>query len=200
MTFKERYLRGDCSIYIINDWVEAWRANGLDQGLLPKVLGLSENEYRLWAVEGEHALAKLISEPVDSPYLALHLDWEELGDRLNKLVQSLLGTDYKISVERVDYYYWELKLDIPTDVDEDLSAKIYSLLNLQEVHKDHFTWPEDVWNTSLNGLLGKLVQREVDSNHADDYGVWVICKDGRFSAKEDSWATKHGTITDLAYA
>lgn len=184
MTFKERYQRGDCSIHIINDWVEAWRANGLDQKLLPGVLGLSENAYRLWAIEGEQALEKLLSDSVNAPYLAIHLDWEELGDRLDKLVQSLLGQDYSISIERVDYYYWDMKLDFPADVDEDLSAKTCGLLDLQEVETDHFIWSEDVGNESLNGLLGKLVQREVDSNHADDYGVWVICKDGRLSAKE----------------
>ena len=106
MTFKERYLRGDCSIHVINDWVEIWRASGLDQKRLPEVLGLSENAYRL------------------------------------------------------------------------------GLLDLQDVEKDHFIWFEDVGNASLDPLLGRLVQREVDSNHADDYGVWVICKDGRLSARE----------------
>lgn len=76
------------------------------------------------------------------------------------------------------------KLDFPTDVDENLSAKICGLLDLQDVEKDHFIWFEDVGNASLDPLLGRLVQREVDSNHADDYGVWVICKDGRLSARE----------------
>lgn len=103
---------------------------------------------------------------MDAPYLAIHLDREELGDR--QLVQSLLGQDYSISIERVDYYYWDMKLDFPTDVDEDLSAKTCGLLDLQEVETDHFIWSEDVGNESLNGLLGKLVQREVDSDHADD--------------------------------
>lgn len=184
MTFKERYLRGDCSIHVINDWVEIWRASGLDQKRLPEVLGLSENAYRLWAIEGEQALEKLLSDSVDALYLAIHLEWEELGSRLNKLVQSLLGTDYAISIERVGYYYWDMKLDFPTDVDENLSAKICGLLDLQDVEKDHFIWFEDVGNASLDPLLGRLVQREVDSNHADDYGVWVICKDGRLSARE----------------
>lgn len=185
MTFKERYLRGDCSIHVINDWVDAWRASGLDLRLLPKTLGLTENEYRLWAIEGEQALEKLLSGSVDAPYLAIHLGWETLESQLDELVQSLLGTDYSISIERVDYYYWDMKLDFPVDVDEELSAKICGALGLQGIEKDHFIWSEDVENSSLDSLLGKLVQHEVYSNHADDDGVWIICKDGRLPAKED---------------
>ena len=28
MTFKERYLRGECAISVINDWADAWRQAG----------------------------------------------------------------------------------------------------------------------------------------------------------------------------
>lgn len=48
----------------------------------------------------------------------------------------------KGAIERVDYYYWDMKLDFPTDVDEDLSAKTCGLLDLQEVETDHFIWSE----------------------------------------------------------
>lgn len=184
MTLKERYLRGDCSIHVINDWAEAWRANGFDFQLLPRTLGLTEDEYRLWAIEGERALEKLLSASVDEPYLAIHLDWEELESQLGELVRSLLGTDYRISIKRMDYYYWDLELAIPTDVDEGASAQICDILGLQDIEKDCFIQSEKIENTSMNGLLGRLVQREVASNHADDYGVWVFCKDGRVCVKE----------------
>lgn len=186
MTFKERYLREDCSIHVIDEWVDAWRASGFDLRLIPKALSLTENEDGLWAIiEGEHALEKLLSGSVDAPYLAIHLRWEELESQLDELVQSLLGMDYKISIKRMDTYYWDLKLTIPTDVDDELSAKICDILDLQNIDEAHFVGTEYVENADLDGLLGKLVQREVDSNHADDEGVWVICKGGRRPAKED---------------
>ena len=185
MTFKERYLRGECAISVINDWADAWRQAGLDLQALPAVLGLSEEEYRLWAVVGDEALAKRLSDSMDSPFTALHLDWDGLDRQLRDLVRSLLGAAYDTSIRRADYYYWDLKLSIPKDVDEDTSERICTLLELEEIDMNHFVWAEDVGNGQLNGLLSKLVHREVDSNHADDYGVWLICRDGRPLAKED---------------
>ena len=91
MTFKERYLRGDCPLDVLNDWVEVWQANGLDYQKLPPALGLTEGEYRLWAIAGDEALAKQLAGSVDTPYAALHLDWDDLTRRLKELVQSLLG-------------------------------------------------------------------------------------------------------------
>lgn len=94
MTFKERYLRGECSISVINDWADAWRQAGLEHPTLLLVLGLTEDEYRHWAVLGDDALAKRLSGSMDAPYAALHLDWDGLGDRLRDLIRSLLGKDY----------------------------------------------------------------------------------------------------------
>ena len=50
---------------------------------------------------------------------------------------------------------------------------------------DDLFWSGKIGNSQLNGLLSKLTRREVISNHADDYGVWLICKDKRLPAKED---------------
>ena len=184
MTFKERYLRGDCLLDVLNDWVEVWQANGFDYQKLPHVLGLSEDEYRLWAIVGDEALAKQLAGSVDVPYVALHLDWDALTHRLKAMVQSLLGEKYGISIRRMDYYYWDLKLSAPDAIDEAANDRICELLELEDMDAGHFVWLDDVGNTQLNALLSKLVQREVIFNHADDYGVWLICKDKRLPIKE----------------
>ena len=119
MTFKERYLRGDCPLDVLNDWVEIWRVNGFDYQKLPHVLGLTEDEYRLWAIVGDEALAKQLAGSVDVPYVALHLDWDALTRRLKELVHSLLGAMYALSVRRVEYYYWELQIQLPSGTDEE---------------------------------------------------------------------------------
>ena len=184
MTFKERYLRGDCPLDVLNDWVEVWQANGLDYQKLPSALGLTEGEYRLWAIAGDEALAKQLAGSVDTPYAALHLDWDDLTRRLKELVQSLLGAAYKLSVRRTEYYYWDLQIQLPYGTDEEDSGKICELLELEEMDPDDLFWSGKIGNSQLNGLLSKLTRREVISNHADDYGVWLICKDKRLPAKE----------------
>ena len=113
MTFKERYLRGDCPLDMLNDWVEVWQANGLDYQKLPPALGLTEGEYRLWAIVGDEALAEQLACSMQAPYVALYLDWDDLTFRLKELVQSLLGAAYELSIHRVDYYYWDLRLQLP---------------------------------------------------------------------------------------
>lgn len=185
MTFKERYLRGDCPLDVLNDWVEIWRVNGFDYQKLPHVLGLTEDEYRLWAIVGDEALAKQLAGSVDTPYVALHLDWGTLTRRLKELVQSLLGAMYALSVRRVEYYYWDLQIQLPSGTDEDDCQEICGLLELEEMDPDEFFWSGEIGNNHLNALLSKLVQREVISNHADDYGIWLFCKDKRLPAKED---------------
>lgn len=184
MTFKERYLRGDCPVDVLNDWVEVWKSNRFDYKLLPAVLGLTEDEYRLWAIAGNNALAERLSSSMQTPYAALHLDRDDLAFRLKPLVQSLLGPAYDLYLHRVDDYYWDLRLRLPSDVDEEECEKTCELLELEEMDPDDLLWSGEIGNSQLNGLLGKLVQREVISNHADDYGVWIICKDGCFPAKE----------------
>ena len=45
MSFKERYLRGDCSIDMINDYVEMWHGEGEIKKTPSEFLGLSQEEY-----------------------------------------------------------------------------------------------------------------------------------------------------------
>ena len=185
MTFKERFLRGECSMDVIDDWVTAWRQAGLTHHTLLPVLGLTEEEYRAWAVLGSDALVKRLAGNVDTSYIALYLDWDDLSSQLRNLVRSLLGTDYGITIRREDYYYWNMKFSFPEDMNEEASEKICFALDVQDFDVHHFVWSDDLPNEQLNGLLSKLVQREVESNHADDYGVWLICKDGRIPVRED---------------
>ena len=44
MSFKERYLRGDCSIDMVNDYVEMWHGEGEIKKTLSEFLGLSQEE------------------------------------------------------------------------------------------------------------------------------------------------------------
>lgn len=48
MSFKERYLRGDCSIDMVNDYVEMWHGEGEIKKTLSEFLGLSQEEYVCW--------------------------------------------------------------------------------------------------------------------------------------------------------
>ena len=171
MTFKERYLRGDCPVDVLNDWVEVWKTNGFDYKLLPAVLGLTEDEYRLWAIAGNDALTKQLAGVAKPHYTALYLDWDELHDQLQELVHLLIGEKYAVSVH------------LPYGVDEKDCEKICELLELEETDADELFWSGDIGNNQLNGLLSKLTHRKVIFNHANDYGIWVICKDGRVPVK-----------------
>ena len=59
MSFKERYLRGDCSIDMINDYVDMWHAEGEIKKTLPDFLGLSQEEYVCWMISSDEELARL---------------------------------------------------------------------------------------------------------------------------------------------
>ena len=185
MTFKERFLRGECSVNVIDDWVTAWRQAGLDYKALLPVLGLTEDEYRTWAIAGGDTLAKQIANFANGPHLALHMERDSLEYRLQKLIQSILGENYFISIQREDYYYWNMKFSFPIEMDEETSEKICVALDIQNVDVLQFIWADELQNSQVNSLLSRLVQREVTSNHADDYGVWLICKDSRLPDKED---------------
>ena len=50
MSFKERYLRGDCSIDMVNDYVEMWHGEGEIKKTLSEFLGLSQEEYVCWMI------------------------------------------------------------------------------------------------------------------------------------------------------
>ena len=138
----------------------------------------------MWVAQGDEALAKMLAGAAVPQYVALHLGWDELGDKLETLVKSLLGADYEITISRIDYSSWVLRLNIPVDIDEAYSRQICEKLGLYDVEPDFFTWREDVENENINGLLSMLVNREVDSNHADDHGVWIICREYRASSQE----------------
>lgn len=113
----------------------------------------------------------------DATCIAIHLDWDALGRRLESLVQQRLNLPCKISLKRVDYYFWEMSLDTLPDVDEKQSAEICKCLELLGVEPDHFMDGDSVDNNQLLPLLACLTHYEVASSHADDYGVWIICKD-----------------------
>ena len=84
MSFKERYLRGDCSIDMINDYVEMWHGEGEIKKTLSEFLGLSQEEYVCWMISSDEELARMLSRSLpnrDLPYCARHIGWKELKDR-----------------------------------------------------------------------------------------------------------------------
>lgn len=184
MNFKERFLRGDCPIDSVQDWTEFWYSGIPDGQTLQGFLGLSDEEYKVWLTDGEQALAKSLSRISEPRYIAIHLDWEELGRRLEDMIRQRLGLLCEISIERFDYYYWEMRLDISADVDEELSAKIHRLLRLKEIEPDYFMDNDCVDCGHMLYLLGQMLGREVSFSLADDNGVWFYCKEYRASSQD----------------
>ena len=102
MSFKERYLRGDCSIDMINDYVEMWHGEGEIKKTLSEFLGLSQEEYVCWMISSDEELARMLSRSLphrDLPYCARHIGWKELKEQLEQAVQTLLSPDYHIAVQ-----------------------------------------------------------------------------------------------------
>lgn len=104
--------------------------------------------------------------------------------QLQALVNDALGEGYAIKLRRQDFYYWDMQLNTAREMDEALSEEICTRLNLQNVDKLMFLDDHWVESSSLNELLSKLTHREVTSSHADDYGVWIICRGLIWSSPE----------------
>lgn len=184
MTFKERFLRGECCLGVADDWIQLWHEGVPSSQPLHEFLGLSDVEYQAWLREGQAGLARAISKDIQVVYKAVHLDWDELSDQLQSLVQDILGPGCNVSIKRLDYYYWEMIISFMSEIDEEQSAEICELLKLQGVEPDRFVDNDDVDNDQMLWLLEKLTGYEVSSSHADDDGVWFICKEHRVSSQE----------------
>lgn len=182
MTFRERFLRGDCSMDMIDDLAQFWHTSPISGQTIQDFLGLSNEEYQIWIAGGKRALAEKLTALMERKYLAFHLEWDDLGAQLESLVQRLLPIPCGVTIKRMDYYFWEMSLDISADVDESLSAEICERLKLQTVELDHFVDGDSVDSNQMLTLLEQLTHHEVSSSHADDYGVWIICKEYRASS------------------
>ena len=92
MSFKERYLRGGCSIAMINAYVEMWHGEGEIKKTLSEFLGLSQEEYVCWMISSDEELARMLSRSLsnrDLPYCARHIGWKELKEQLEQAASSL---------------------------------------------------------------------------------------------------------------
>lgn len=111
MTFKERFLRGNCCLSAVDDWVALWH-NGIPNGqTLQDFLGLSDAEYQTWLKEGQSGLAKILPKGSQIQYTTVYLDWDELNDQLQSLVQKKLSQECAISIGRLDDHHWEMKFE-----------------------------------------------------------------------------------------
>jgi len=185
MTFKERFIAGDCTFDTIEDWVGFWH-DGNSTKTLPEFLGLTDEEYGLWLAQGNYALARKISDGTETAYMAVHITWEDLHSRLSELVNSLLGFHYTIRIERSDFYYWDMVLHCDMEIDEKRSEHICEKLDLRDIDVEHFLNSNTIDKSQLRGLLEKLLQHEVVSSHADDEGVWIFYK--ALHATSKGWA------------
>lgn len=185
MTFRERFLCGDCRLGAVDDWVEIWH-NGIPNGqTLQDFLGLSAAEYQTWLKEGHSGLAKILSKGSQVHYTTVYLNWGELNDQLQSLVQKKLSQECVISIGRLDYYHWEMKFKFQREIDEALSASVCERLGLlQSIEPNHFVNCDVVDDDQLLHLLEELTGHEVSSSHADNGGVWIICKDHQTSSEE----------------
>ena len=184
MTFKELFQAGQCSISAIDAWVEIWR-RGTDIGQsLQTFLGLADEEYKIWLMRGNAGLAQTLNSGHTPEYETVYLGWDELTAQLQDVVDSALGPGYTVTLRRQDYYYWDMRLETAWEMDEALSKNICERLDLRDV--DVLMFLDDDWvdNNYLCGLLSKLTHREVTSSHADDNGVWIICKSLLWSSPE----------------
>ena len=176
MTFKKLFKTGQCAITSIEAWTELWH-KGIDQtGNLRDFLGLTDDEYQIWVMDGEAALARKLNAGQAPEHTAIHLDWDTLQNRLQDLVTEKLGDGYIVTPEQVDCYYWRLCLNSKWDIDEKQSKEICDTLDLQDVDSLMFVWDNCIDANSLLPLLSELVHREVTSTHADEHGVWIICR------------------------
>ena len=110
--------------------------------------------------------------------------WDELTAQLQEIVNTELGSGYTVTLRRQDYYYWDMQIKTDLEMDETLSEKICERLGLQDVDVSMFLDDDWVDSNHLFGLLSKLTHREVTSSHADDHGVWIICKSLIWSSPE----------------
>ena len=176
MTFKELFQAGQCSISAIDTWSEIWHKR-TDMGQsLQTFLGLTNAEYQAWLMQGNAGLAQLLTSGHMSAYETVHLGWDELTAQLQEIVDAELGPGFTVALRRQDYYYWDMQLETSHKMNEALSEKICKRLDLRDVDVLVFLYDDWVDNNSLCGLLSKLTHREVTSSHADDHGVWIICK------------------------
>lgn len=67
MTFKEMFQSGQCSIAVIDEWVDLWHKGSFDQPL-KEFLGLTDEEYQNWLVGGDTALAHQLNECSEPEY------------------------------------------------------------------------------------------------------------------------------------
>ena len=184
MTFKELFQTGQCSISAIDAWVEIWHKEKAVQQSLQDLLGLTDKEYGVWLMQGNAGLAHLLNDGHTSEYEAVYLGWDELTAQLQEIVNTELGSGYTVTLRRQDYYYWDMQIKTDLEMDETLSEKICERLGLQDVDVSMFLDDDWVDSNHLFGLLSKLTHREVTSSHADDYGVWIICKSLVWSSPE----------------
>ena len=184
MTFKELFQAGQCSISAIDAWVEIWH-KGKDIGQsLQTFLGLTDEEYQIWLTRGNAGLAQTLNSGHTPEYETVYLSWDELTAQIQEIVDSELGPGNTVTLRRQDYYYWDMRLETAQEMDEVLSENICKRLDLRDV--DVLMFLDDDWVDSncLRGLLSKLTHREVTSSHADDNGVWIICKSLLWSSPE----------------
>ena len=141
MSFKERYLRGDCSIDMVNDYVEMWHGEGEIKKTLSEFLGLSQEEYVCWMISSDEELARMLSRSLpnrDLPYCARHIGWKELKEQLEQAVQTLLSPDYHIAVQPTNGSHWQLQLTLPADMEYQQSEQICKALELRRLDEEHF--------------------------------------------------------------
>ena len=184
MTFKELFQAGQCSISAIDAWVEIWhKGKGIRQSL-QIFLGLTDEEYQIWLMRGNAGLAKSLNSGHMPEYETVYLGWDELTAQLQEIVNTELGSGYTVTLHRQDYYYWDMQIETDQEMDETLSEKICKRLDLQNVDVLMFFDDDCVDSSHLFVLLSRLTHREVTSSHADDYGVWIICKSLVWSSPE----------------
>lgn len=184
MTFKELFQTGQCSINAIDAWNEIWHKRADMGQSLQSFLGLTDAEYQAWLMQGNAGLVQLLNSGRMPEYEAVYLGWDELTAQLQEIVDAELGPGFTVALRRQDYYYWDMMLETSHKMDETLSEKICERLDLRDVDVLVFLYDDWVDNNSLCGLLSKLTHREVTSSHADDHGVWIICKSLVWSSPE----------------
>lgn len=184
MTFKELFQDGQCSINAINAWVEIWHKRDSIAQNLQDFLGLSDTEYQAWLVQGNASLAQELHEGHTPEYEAVYWDWGELMARLQMIVDEKLGLGYTVKLRREEYYYWSIKLECPQALDEAHCKQICEQLELNDVEVEEYLSDDWLDSGNLANLISELTNREVSSSHADDYGVWIICKSLLWSSPE----------------
>lgn len=184
MTFKELFQEGQCSINTIDALADIWHKRDCITQNLQDFLGLNDMEYQTWLSQGNAGLAQKLHDGYTPEYNAVYLGWDELTAQIQTVVDDELGPGYTVKLRRQECYYWDVKLKAAQQMDEALSEMICERLDLQDV--DALIFLEDDWVDSSHfcKLLTKLTHREVCSSHADDYGVWIICKSLTWSTPE----------------